>query len=130
MKSDIEQMAADLAAARKAGGVKVMYPKELKRRVVNLYRRQGGGSHSRFAEALGISPTAVTKWLRGDEPKAAAMVPVRVAKIADSAFRADLPAHGGVIALCFRGVTIQLPLSTPPAQVARLAAALAEVTAC
>lgn len=132
MKSDIEQLAADLVAARKAGGAKVIYPEELRRRAAALYRRDGGGSHSRFAGALGVSPTAMKKWLRRDELGPVGMVPVKVVKS-----RAPPPATGtqpamrdDIIALCFRGVVVQLPLSTPPAQVARLAQALAETGSC
>lgn len=129
MKSEIEQLAADLAAARKASGAKVRYPEELKRRAAILYRRQGAGSTSSFAEALGVSATAVTAWAKlGDAPSVAALMPVHVAK--SNSISQKSPTSDGIIALCYLGVEIKLPASTPAAQIAQLAAALVEARRC
>jgi hypothetical protein len=126
MKPEIEQLAADLAAERKAGGVKVTYSAEIRRRVAALYRRQGAGPMSPFAKALGVSATAVMAWTKAAEPQAPALVAVRVAKA--KGHSGPQPTGGdGVITLAFRGVEIKLPASTPAAEIARLVAALGEV---
>jgi transposase-like protein len=127
MKSETEQLAVDLAAERKAGGAKVTYSAELRRRVAAAYRRQGGGSMTPFAKALGVSPTAVMAWTKTAEAQTPAMVPVRVTK-AKSRSDTPMPDGAGGITLTFRGVEIKLPASTSAAEIARLVAALGEVS--
>lgn len=126
MKSDIDQLASDLAAARKSGGAKVIYSGDLKRRVASMYRRQGGPL-SRFADSLGVSVTAVTAWLNIDAPKRSKMLPVNIVpSLIKASSAASSAPTADSITMEIRGVVIRLPASTPPAQVAAFVQALAK----
>jgi hypothetical protein len=129
MKSEIEQLAAELAAVRKAGGAKVMYPENLKHRVAALYRRQNGAPLSPFATALGVSATAVSAWLRLDAPQAERMIPVKVAKLKATDVDTAAAASSAIV-LSYRGLEIRLPATTSLDQIASLAKAIAEGRVC
>lgn len=70
---EIKALAADLATAR-AGTKRILYTPEIIQRAVQLFRRSGEAP-SVFARRLGVSASALTRWV-ADAKGAAEFIPV------------------------------------------------------